>query len=210
LTVSQNTLPQAREHLVQALVAGHEGAFDQFATQFAGPVLLLAYRLTGDMETARDIRQVALWRTYRSVARFQGRSQLSTWLYRIVVNLCRDWARSRESNPANRPIHDDATSIHAAQSPRRDPIEHDERSRIIRKAMLTLNDTDREVIALRHMRDMTFREMAGILNRPESTVKTQCARALDRLHTALISHGLIHDQDQPAQTTRSVSMEGSS
>lgn len=184
------TLPTAHDHLVQALVAGEEGAFEQFAADFAQPVLSLAYRLTGDIESAHDIRQMALWRVYRSVARFQGRSQLSTWLYRIVVNLCRDWARSRAAHQSDH--GQSGKTRHRAASRETDPLERDERRQLIRQSLQTLSDTDREIIALRHMQGMTFREMASILDRPETTVKSQCARALDRLHAALAGQGLVH------------------
>jgi len=187
------TLPPARDTLVEALVAGEEGAFEQFAADFAQPVLSLAYRLTGDLESAHDIRQLALWRVYRSIARFEKRSQLSTWLYRIVVNLCRDWARSRAAHPTG--SHPSGPGRAPATARDANLLERDERHRLIRRALLTLDDAEREIIALRHMQGMTFREMASILDRPETTVKSQCARALDRLHDALADKGLVPMED---------------
>jgi RNA polymerase sigma-70 factor (ECF subfamily) len=51
------------------------------------PILQLATRLTGDLEEARDVRQMALLKTYQGLARFEGRSRFSTWIYRVVLNL---------------------------------------------------------------------------------------------------------------------------
>lgn len=187
------SLPSLEDDLVARLRTGEQGAFEQFARQFAKPVLDLAYHLTGDYDSARDIRQLALWRAYRGVSRFEGRAQLSTWLYRIVVNLCRDWSRTADAQ-------DRLIGAWGARStsagPDQTTIDESERRHVIRQAMGALEPVHREVLALRHLRAITFREMSLILDRPESTVKSQCAAALDQLHKELVARGLVTSDGQ--------------
>ena len=82
------------EDLVRRFQGGDETAFEAMVTRWNAPLLQLATRLTGDLEEAKDVRQMALLKTYQGLERFEGRARFSTWIYRVVLNLCRDRKRS--------------------------------------------------------------------------------------------------------------------
>src|SRR5262245_17487241 len=81
------------EELVLRFQGGDESAFEAMVARWNEPILQLATRLTGDLEEAKDVRQMALLKTYQGIGGFEGRARFSTWIYRVVLNLCRDKKR---------------------------------------------------------------------------------------------------------------------
>lgn len=79
---------EADRALIARLRQGDHSAFDTMVRQHQKELYRLAYRMTRNAEDAKDISQEAFLRAYRALASFDGRSSLSTWLYRITVNLC--------------------------------------------------------------------------------------------------------------------------
>jgi RNA polymerase sigma-70 factor (ECF subfamily) len=82
------------EELALRFRAGDTSAFEAMVARWNEPILELATRLTGDFDEAKDVRQMALLKTYRGLATFEGRARFSTWIYRVVLNLCRDRKRN--------------------------------------------------------------------------------------------------------------------
>ena len=72
---------------------GDTGAFNQLVVRWERPIFALAYRTLGREEDARDICQEAFLRAFRAIGGFKGQARFSSWLYRIALNLCRDWIR---------------------------------------------------------------------------------------------------------------------
>src|SRR3972149_4794618 len=102
-------------HLVEAFRRGEESAFAALVIKYRESVYRVARRMLGNHEDAADAAQEVFIRAHRALARFDGRSQLYTWLYRITVNLCLD-VRSRI---ARMPLLDDEEGLRdqpAAQS----------------------------------------------------------------------------------------------
>src|SRR5262245_11251096 len=81
------------EELVLRFQGGDESAFEAMVVRWNEPILQLATRLTGDVEEAKDVRQMALIKTFQGLAGFERRARFSTWIYRVVLNLCRDRKR---------------------------------------------------------------------------------------------------------------------
>ena len=98
---SRPATPAAEPGLVERCRRGDPQAFAGLVALHEGMVLNLAARLLGDAEEARDIAQDVFLQVYRTLASFQGRSTLRTWIYRIVVNQCRNrqrwWRRRRRA-----------------------------------------------------------------------------------------------------------------
>src|SRR5688572_33497740 len=82
------------EDLVLRFQGGDASAFEAMVERWNEPILQLATRLTGDLEEAKDVRQMALIKTYQNLKGFEGRARLSTWIWRVVINLCRDRKRN--------------------------------------------------------------------------------------------------------------------
>lgn len=182
------------EELVRRFGLGDATAFDEVVARWNTPLFRLAYRLTGDRDAARDVRQMALIQTYRGLARFRDGARLSTWLYRVVLNLCRDRHRREEARARamDRAIeraidgeHHRFTHLNGhAPSAERESAEREVVERVA-DAVLALPAKEREVVVLRHYHDLAFPAIAEIVGSPVTTVKSRMTRGLGLLRTRL-------------------------
>ncbi len=167
---------------VSRAAGGDQAAFERLIARYQGEALNLAYRLTGNLEDARDIRQAAFIRAYQGLADFDRRSRFSTWLLRIVVNLCRDHQRRQQSTRRReRP----AVFIGPAQEGPQHRAQQSELGILVAEAVGGLPSSDREVLVLRHYHGLACAEVARILGVPVTTVRSRLARALGRLRERL-------------------------
>ena len=81
-------MPQPDSEVIQRVLAGETAAFDVLVRQYQQDIYRLTYRMTRNGEDAKDLAQEAFVQAYRSLGTFRGQSRFSTWLYRIVMNLC--------------------------------------------------------------------------------------------------------------------------
>ena len=81
--------------------AGDLESFNQLVSRWERPIYALAYRTLGREEDARDVVQEAFLRAYRGLRGFKGQAKFSSWLYRIALNLCRDWIRRQRRAPVS-------------------------------------------------------------------------------------------------------------
>jgi RNA polymerase sigma-70 factor, ECF subfamily len=185
--------PAAEPALVERCRQGDPQAFARLVALHESMVLNLAGRLLGDREEARDIAQDVFLQVYRTLARFQGRSTLRTWIYRIVVNQCRNrqrwWRRRRRAAacPLDAITAADEAQL-AAVAPGESPFERlarRERARRLESALLVLSFDHRAVLLLREVEGLSCEETGATLALPVGTVKSRLARARDSLRCAL-------------------------
>src|SRR6478735_3220760 len=87
------------EELVARSRTGDTESFNQLVRRWERPIFALAYRTLGREEDARDITQETFLRAFRALSGFKGDAKFSSWLYRIALNLCRDWMRRDRRAP---------------------------------------------------------------------------------------------------------------
>src|SRR5437879_6523118 len=87
------------EELVAKSIGGDNESFDQLILRWERPIYALAYRTIGREEDARDVCQETFLRAFRALPAFSGQAKFSSWLYRIALNLCRDWMRRERRVP---------------------------------------------------------------------------------------------------------------
>src|SRR6202521_6192648 len=87
------------EELVARSRSGDTDSFNQLVRRWERPIFALAYRTLGREEDARDVTQETFLRAFRALAGFKGEAKFSSWLYRIALNLCRDWMRRERRAP---------------------------------------------------------------------------------------------------------------
>jgi RNA polymerase sigma-70 factor (ECF subfamily) len=183
--------------LVEGCRRGDPHAFARLVALHEGMVLGLATRLLGDAEEARDLAQEVFLQVYRTLARFEGRSSLRTWIYRIVVNQCRNrqrwWRRRRRA--AERPLEeisaaDEArlAAVSAGDSPF-DRLARAERARRLEAALGALSFEHRAVLLLREVEGLSCEEIATTLRLPVGTVKSRLSRGREGLRRGLMSAG---------------------
>src|SRR5256885_17107157 len=108
------------EELVTRSMGGDADSFNELVLRWERPIYALAYRVIGREEDARDVCQETFLRAYRALAGFRGQAKFSSWLYRIALNLCRDWVRRERRAPVvQAPGGVDGLDLPAAPEPPR-------------------------------------------------------------------------------------------
>jgi RNA polymerase sigma-70 factor (ECF subfamily) len=178
------------EELVARATAGDLDSFNQLVYRWERPIYALAYRTLGREEEARDVVQDAFLRAFRGLKGFKGEAKFSSWLYRITLNLCRDWIRKERRAPLLQ-VPEGADSVDLVeQMPSPDESVEDlvarrEMSKAVQQAMAELPDEQRTAILLKEYHGLTFQEIADQLECPLSTVKTRLYQGLSVLRRRL-------------------------
>jgi RNA polymerase sigma-70 factor (ECF subfamily) len=178
------------EELVARATAGDLDSFNQLVTRWERPIYALAYRTLGREDEARDVVQEAFLRAYRGLRGFKGEAKFSSWLYRITLNLCRDWIRRERRAPlvqvpeGTDPL-DLADQRVAPTESVEDLVARREMSAAVARAMAELPEEQRVAIMLKEYHGLTFQEIADQLNCPLSTVKTRLYQGLSVLRRRL-------------------------
>jgi len=162
-------------------------AFAKLVDRWEKPIFRLCARMTGDAHRGEDLKQEAFSRVFAKRKDYQPSSKFSTWLWRIALNLCYDELRRKQrhskyladSGPAEMPEI-------AAEFPSSEPtpylrVVQSEESELVRKALLKLDEDLRTVVVLRFCEGLKFREIAELLDTPESTINSRVAVGLARL-----------------------------
>ncbi len=165
---------------------GDQAAFDEVYEEFAPMVYHLALRMSGKPERAEDLSQEVFLRIHKSLGKFQGRSKLKTWVYRVCVNHCR-------TRLSRKRLDVDSLDREAAAVPvdeRRDPEERvlaqDAKARVAH-ALLGVDRVFREAVILRDLDELSYQEIAEVLRVRIGTVRSRIARGREQLRKALIA-----------------------
>ncbi|HEY2431176.1 MAG TPA: sigma-70 family RNA polymerase sigma factor [Vicinamibacterales bacterium] len=181
------------EELVARSQGGDMESFNQLVMRWERPIYALAYRTIGREEDARDVCQETFLRAFRALKGFKGQAKFSSWLYRIALNLCRDWLRRERRQPVvQAPEGVDLIEMASAATPTEtveDLVARQEISAAVARVMALLPEEQRTAIILKEYHGLTFQEIADMLDCPLSTVKTRLyqglsvlRRQLDRTH----------------------------
>lgn len=187
------------EELVAQSMRGDTDSFNQLILRWERPIYALAYRVLGREEEARDIVQETFLRAFRSIPNFRGQAKFSSWIYRIALNLCRDWIRRERRTPIL-PTADgvDVVELAAEQEPAEsieDLVARHDLSRAVAEAMARLPEEQRTAIILKEYHGMTFQEIADLQGCPLSTVKTRLYQGLHVLRRHLHEQGMMPPKD---------------
>ena len=162
--------------LIDRLRAGDRGAVEEIVERYKRPVFAFIIRMIGNRETAEDLFQETWLRVVRSAGSFRGDAKISTWLFRIALNLCRDHVR-RAGKYTEIPL-DDIEPLTCG--PGIDPIRMLQAEEV-KSMVMELPVKMREVIVLRFYHDLDDREIAAAVGCPAGTVKTRYHRAVNIL-----------------------------
>jgi len=181
----------AEARLVDRCKLGDSVAFDELISAHQDRVFNTAFRLMGNYEEALDLTQEVFLNCFRKIANFKGDSALSTWLYRITVNTAKNRWKYQQSRGLNRMTSMDAPmdaddEERVKQYPDTQPTPRKvatdrETMSFLEGHLLTLNEEHREVLVLRYMEELSYEEIAEILNLSLGTVKSRIHRARNEL-----------------------------
>jgi len=170
--------------LMTRLADGDRSALAELVRRHQRSALELAYRTTGDRTLAEDIAQDAFLRVWKSADRYTPTAQFSTWLYRIVVNLCLDVFKKRKPAAGDLP---DGSDLRAE-----DPtviLERGERALAVRRAVAALPERQRIAVVLQRFSGLSIRGIAEATGATESAVESLLVRAHAALRKSLASLG---------------------
>lgn len=166
---------------------GDAEAFDEVYKRFAAMVFGLAFRLAGRADRAEDLSQEVFIRVFRHLGRFDGRSSLKTWIYRVAINHCRS-RLGRRKWPTQSLIEDDVEQGVQLIDQRRGPEARtlaDDTGRRIALALADVKPVFREAVVLRDLEGLTYDEIAEVLGVRIGTVRSRIARGRERLRKVL-------------------------
>ena len=182
------------EELVARSVGGDTECFNQLIKRWEKPIYALAYRTIGREDHARDVVQETFLRAFRGLAGFKGEAKFSSWLYRIALNLCRDWIRHERRAPiVATPDGVDLVELAGEGDgvvPVDEVVVRKDLSRAVAAAMRVLSEEQRAAILLKEYHGLTFQEIADLLGCPLSTVKTRLYQGMVVLRRELERSGV--------------------
>jgi RNA polymerase sigma-70 factor (ECF subfamily) len=182
------------EELVARSIGGDANSFNELIKRWERPIYALAYRQIGREEDARDVCQETFLRAYRALNGFRGQAKFSSWLYRIALNLCRDWLRRERRTPVVTVSEDvDLIELASKLEPSEsveDRVARQDLSRAVERAMAVLPEEQRTAILLKEYHGLTFQEIADLVGCPLSTVKTRLYQGLAVLRRELARTGV--------------------
>jgi len=188
------SLASTDEELVARSRGGDLESFNQLVLRWERPIYALAFRVIGREEDARDVCQETFLRAFRALSGFKGQAKFSSWLYRITLNLCRDWIRRQRRQPiAQAPEGVDLLDLASEVTPTESIeqlVSRREVGRAVQRAMAVLPEEQRTAIILKEYHGLTFQEIADMLGCPLSTVKTRLYQGLTVLRKQLASAGM--------------------
>jgi RNA polymerase sigma-70 factor (ECF subfamily) len=174
--------------LISRAAGGDPSAFQALVERHRSMVYRVAYQFAGNHHDAEDIAQDVFIKVYRSLDRFRQDAQLTSWMYRIVMNACIDHRRRQRSAIAA-PFGDEAEQ-RMLNTPEDTPGPEDrayagELGQVLESEIGRLPSGQRVVFVMRHHQGMKLCEIADALGLAEGTVKRQLHAAVHRLRQAL-------------------------
>ena len=170
--------------LVEQCRKGNTRAFDELVGKYQKTLFNVALRMTGEYDAAEEVTQLAFVKAYERLASFDPKYKFFSGLYRILVNGAVDLIEDRKK-------HERLTAQHASDDP--GPAETEEREdheAVLQEGLMQLTAGQRAIIILRHFQDMTYKEIGGVLDIPEKTVKSRLFSARLQLRQILVRKGL--------------------
>ena len=178
---SKETAGRADADLVARCRAGDVEAFETIYQQHAARIYTLACRMAGSLDDGEDLLQEIFLQAHRKLGSFKGDSSLGTWLYRLALNHCLDFVRSRRAKMGKLTDALDAEGASEPVAPRDTPIARLD----LERALAQLPEGCREAFVLHEVEGFDHKEVARLLGIAEGTSKSQVFKARNRLRGLL-------------------------
>jgi RNA polymerase sigma-70 factor, ECF subfamily len=178
------------DQIIKRTLAGETDAFSLLVRRWERSIYGLSLRMLGRDEDARDVCQETFLAAFRNLRKFRGDAKFSSWLYRIALNACNSRLR-KHSVMAEQSIDEedgDGRIYEIADDGVEDlpeRLQRDQRAEMVRKALQALPTEMRQVIIMKEYEELTFAEIAEILQIPVSTVKSRVYTGLQQMAARL-------------------------
>ena len=171
--------------LIQSVLSGDDEAFGTLVQRYQKSVHALAWRKIGDFHYAEEIMQDTFLQAYEKLPTLKNRNQFAGWLYVITNNLCTDWLRRKK--PAMQPLGDasvkaiDKLTYERYMLEQREIEATERRHEIVKQLLDKLPESERTVVTLYYLGEMTTKEIGKFLGVSVNTITSRLQRARERL-----------------------------
>lgn len=175
--------------LVARTCAGEQDAFEPLVRRYSDHVVRFLYHMVGDFQTAEDIAQETFLKAYAHLGRLEQRERFSTWLYSIARHSCLDWIRAKRTAPSIEDLGGPGSELSADsdQAPET-PAETGEMHGEIVAELQQLRADYREIILLKHVHELSYKEIGEIVGLSSSAVGEKLSRVRQMLRDRLRRH----------------------
>lgn len=178
------------------IIQSKSGDIQSFETLIKGYQKMaynVAYRIMGNEEDAKDMTQEALIKVYKNLKGFRMDSSFSTWMYRIVMNTCKDELRKKKMKviSIDQPITTDDGQMHMEIEDKGlkpdEIVESRETQKEVHEALQAVSETNRVVVVLRDIKGFSYSEISEIIDVPVGTIKSRINRGRQELKNILMN-----------------------
>ena len=175
----------ADEHYIERVLNGDQSSYAILVERHKDMIYTIALRMLKNHEEAEEIAQDTFLKAYKSLKNFKFKSKFSTWLYKIVYNLCISQLRKKKTQMFS--IDDDETPHFEISETtyRVDSLEQNDRKKYIEKAINQLNEDEQTIILLYYHEELATEEIAKITDLSVSNIKVKLFRARKKLYEHL-------------------------
>ena len=176
------------EQLIQEIVCGNTLAFKMLMEKYQNRVFCVAMGFVHSKEDAEDLTQEVFIKVYLSLSTFNHESKFSTWLYRITINTCINFANRNRKRRLLQSLEDVWHSAFNQRDEEQTPLEKmeiSERNLLIKKAIDSLSDRQRVAFILSKYEELPQKEIAAIMDTTEGAVEQLLQRAKNNLQKKL-------------------------
>jgi len=165
------------EMLVKSCLQGDMGSFGELVRRYQKQVYSLAYRLTNDAEEAMDLSQEVFLKIYQVLERYDDTRPFFPWMYKVASNVCYSLLRKKpqESVPLDKVI-EFTPLIPKTESQPEEHYESREIQQLVQRAIAELPEKYRVPLVLRFLEDLTYQQIAEVMELPVSTIETRLYR----------------------------------
>ncbi len=179
--------------LIVNAIGGRVDGFEELVRRYQRPIIGYVFRMLGDYEASLDVTQEVFIKVYNSLTKYSSEYKFSTWLYRIAHNAAIDHMRRNTVTPQSLEAENADGSYQIqiesrASSPEQDRERSEWRTEID-AVVKCLPNAYRDLILLRHARDMSYDEIAEVTGLPLGTVKNRLFRAREMMREIFIERG---------------------
>jgi len=171
--------------IVKKCLAGETEVFEELINKYQKPIFNIAYRMVYDVQDAEDITQSVFIKAYENLRSYNPKHKFFSWIYRMAINETLNIIHKKKQLSGL----DD--SMKSQEKSPDSFYEETELSQNIQKALMDLKTDYREVIVLKHLQGLSYKEMSHVLNVPEKTVKSRLFSARQLFKEILIKKGFV-------------------
>jgi len=167
-------IPENEQELIKKIAGGDEECFEKIVDEYKNKIYNFSLNMLYNKEDAQEAAMEVFYRFYKDIRRFNGRCKISTYLYQIAKNLCKDILKKKKIKTM--PLDGINDIISDNDTPEEIYLEKEKQKEAI-SAISRLNDNYREVLILRELEGFSYEEIADILKQNLNTIKTNIKRA---------------------------------